>query len=150
MSRREHTAAELSDKLKRRGFPAHEITDVIERLTDTGIIDNERAARIIIRGELRKRPLGRMRLLSKLRQRRVPPGVITRCLEEMDEDWENEQCIRAVDGWFRVNTRSGHWKETLTRHLRSRGFAWDCIRKALESTNTGEGLAGESIEDDYK
>jgi regulatory protein len=150
LSRREHTAAELSDKLRRRGIPSTEITDVIERLTETGIIDNERAARIIIRGELRKRPVGRMRLLSKLSQRRVPSAVIRRCFDEMDESWEHEQCIRAIDSWFRKNTRSGRWKDALARHLRSRGFVWECIRDTLGSAKTGEGMDAENIEDDDK
>jgi len=150
LSRREHTAAELSDKLRRRGIPTIEITDVIERLTETGIIDNERAARIIIRGELRKRPVGRMRLLAKLNQRRVPSAVIKRCFDEMDEGWEHEQCIRATDSWFRKNMRSVHWKDALARHLRSRGFAWECIRDALGSAETGEGMDAENIEDDDK
>lgn len=148
LARREHTAAELGDKLRRRGIPEEEITAVLGRLTDTGVIDNERAALIIIRGELRKRPLGRMRLVSKLRQRRVPNEIITRCLSEFDETWEKEQCIRAVDRWIRTNSRSGQWREALTRHLRSRGFQWERIREALEFAGTRDVTDGEIRLDD--
>ena len=147
LGRRDHTAAELGEKLRRRGIPDKEINTVIERLTDTGIIDNERAAQTIIRGELRKRPIGRMRLMAKLRQRRVPHDLITRCLEELDESWEREQCLRAIERWFRIHSRSGHWRESLTRHLRSRGFAWDCIRRTLRFSDTMEYTDGESVSD---
>ncbi len=133
LSRREHTSGELRQKLGKRGVPEEEIERTLHRLMELGVVDDRRAAELLIQGELRKRPQGLLSLRTKLQRRGLPKAIVRECLADFDENWEEMQAREASSRWCRRRPKSGQWKEALVRHLRSRGFGWGAIRYTVES-----------------
>ena len=69
LQRREHTAFELRRKLKAKSIEDSEIDTLFVRLKELGLLDDRRAAALLVKGELRRRAVGRAVLVGRLRQR---------------------------------------------------------------------------------
>jgi regulatory protein len=134
LARRDHTAGELRQKLRVRGFTPDEIEEILPRLRDTGLVDDRRTARLLLERETAGRGTGPALLRAKLIAKGVAPGTIDECLGALTGDWELEQAKLAAARWSARHPRAGAWKEALARHLRSRGFGWGAVRNALGST----------------
>jgi len=72
LSRRDHFSRELSDKLRRKGFPADDVEAVIARCQDLGLVDDERVAERFVEVRAATRGWGPHRLAAELRKRGVP------------------------------------------------------------------------------
>jgi regulatory protein len=140
LQRREHTTFELRRKLKARGVEDSEIDVLFARLIELGYLDDRRAAWLLVKGELRKRAVGRAMLAGRLRQRGLSAEIISEVLEPFDDIWEVDQAKEAATRWLRKAQRGSDTREGLTRHLKNRGFRWSSIRIVLDcvATSTGE------------
>ena len=131
LARRDHSRAELRRKLASHGTP-DEIEDVLNRMTELGLLCDRRFAEAWVRGKATR--FGVSRLRHDLAQR----GVARETIEEaLATECGGDDLERARSVW---NTRFGTapgdpraWAKQ-ARFLQSRGFAGDVIRKLLKET----------------
>lgn len=134
LSRRPWSRKELLARLQKRSAVEGLAEKVVEGLTSSGILNDERFARAWIADRLRFRPASRSILLRDLRARGVDPdlasAVLRECLSSEDES------SAAVD--LAIKYRNSHprlQKVILARrcagYLQRRGYAWPDVREAL-------------------
>ena len=86
LSRREHSAFEIRDKLNKREFDDSEITQAIAELIKGGWLSDERFAEAYIRMRQIK-GFGPIRISIELGERGVDESIIDTYLHAGDADW---------------------------------------------------------------
>jgi regulatory protein len=127
---RPHSEAEVRRRLERAGFPPGTIDSVIDRLRDSGDLDDGAFARAWVENRMAFRPRGAAMLRAELRRRGVAPTAIEAALAELDEPeaaWTAAGHV--ADRWrsFDPTTR----RQRLYAYLQRRGFDHDTIRLVL-------------------
>jgi regulatory protein len=130
LASREHSLAELRDKLAAREFEPAEIEEALARLAREGLADDARFAEAFTASRIRKGQ-GPIRIRAELVRRGVDAEAIERCLAA-GHDWSGlarEARARrfgaALPAAFRERARQA-------RFLEYRGFTAAAIRAALE------------------
>tara|TARA_B100001939_G_C16944725_1_gene619772 strand:+ start:3014 stop:3466 length:453 start_codon:yes stop_codon:yes gene_type:complete len=131
LSRREHSVFELIQKLKKRYGPNKLINDVIIRLQESNLLDDQRFSEGYIKVRARK-GFGPRRIDAELQQRKVSEAIINQELS-MIENW-NELALLAFKkkfGNFQKDT-----KEILKAKsfLQNRGFSFEQIEFCIQET----------------
>ncbi|MEJ5358473.1 MAG: RecX family transcriptional regulator [Desulfobacterales bacterium] len=135
LSRRDHSARELSGKLERKGVEAEIVRGVIEECRRLGYIDESRSAAQLAQS-LRRRGFGMLRLRRDLLRRgllsteedRLPPGV----WDPAEEAAAALQAARKKWAALQGDEESALVRKAkLERFLRARGFSAASIREAL-------------------
>ena len=149
ISYRARTRAELTRRLRQKGFPPERIDPCLDRLESKGLIDDAAVAAAFVRDRLRHRPRGRTRLSSELRAKGVDGDLVQSAIDRVFEDesvtdrglalevaekWIERQAAatlsalagdRQSDGWERARRR-------LNGYLTRRGFRGDTLRAAID------------------
>ncbi len=94
---RMRTRRELTVKLKSRDLREDVIAEVLDRLENVGLIDDERFARQWIDERLRRRPAGQSLLRRELRKKGISGEVIEIVLEEREDGTGEAETERAYD-----------------------------------------------------
>jgi regulatory protein len=102
LSRREHSVFELTQKLKKRYGLNKLINDVIIRLQESNLLDDQRFAEAYIKVRARK-GFGPRRIDAELQQRKVSEAIINQELS-MIENW-NELALFAFKKKFSSKSR---------------------------------------------
>lgn len=92
---RARSRSELSDKLAQRGVPDEIATDLLDRFTEVGLIDDAAFARMWVEGRQRSRGLAPRALETELRRKGVSDEVAREALAELDTD-EVTEAARAL------------------------------------------------------
>ena len=112
----DRTAAEIDERLERRGIPAGERAEALVRLGRLGYLDDERVART--RAELlASRGSGDALIRDDLERRGVDADGIESALAELEPERERAARIAAERG---ISPRTA-------RYLASRGFAGETV-----------------------
>lgn len=135
LGRREHSRAELSEKLAARGFAAAEIEPALDRLQETGALDEARFAEQFIRMRLRQ-GYGPARIRSELARRGVDATAFEAELAAAEEaDADAHWAARAEDARRRRfgPELPGEYAERArqARFLERRGFSAAHIARVL-------------------
>jgi len=128
LSARAQSLGELRQKLVRRAERPEEVAPVLERLKESGFLDDRRYAETIAASRLENQGLGKARVLRDLRQRRVDSTVAEKAVEgayrEADE-------VALIEAYLRRKYRNVVFEEFLAepknlaaayRRLRTAGF----------------------------
>ncbi|MCK9984708.1 MAG: regulatory protein [Azoarcus sp.] len=129
LARREHSRAELARKLAPHGA-AEEIEDVLDRITELGLLSDHRFAEAWVRSKAAR--FGTARLRRELAQRGVGRDTIDAALdaEAVEDDVERARAVwRGKFGAAPADARE--WARQ-ARFLQGRGFGTDVIRKILK------------------
>ena len=131
LSYRPRSESEMRRYLSRRGCDEGLIGSILARLGRARLIDDEAFARYWIDNRHRFRPRGAWALRSELRQKGVANDVLTRALEDVDEDTE------ALNAATRAVRRFAHLDEATFRRrllgfLRRRGFGYQTSRQVID------------------
>ena len=125
LSRRMHTAAELRRKLRLKKFENEVITQVIQRLFELKVLNDQRFAEIFLDNLIKYKAFGYFGLKSKLMQR----GIDTRIAEELLEanlPIETEAAIAR-----KLLRKSSDSRDQLIMKLKRKGFRTQTITKVL-------------------
>jgi len=126
LSRREHSQAELLEKLARKGHAGPEIREMLEELVAAGWQSDQRFAEAFMR-DRRGRGQGPMRIQMGLRERGVGDDLVTAALAE-ESDW-GEQLRRVAERRFGIDAPDDLQEGAKRmRFLYNRGFLRDQIR----------------------
>ncbi len=86
LASREHSRRELECKLLARGYEAAILVGVLDTLTETGLLSDERMAEAYVAGRLRK-GFGPLRLRQELRERGLDDDLIGPVIDLSPGDW---------------------------------------------------------------
>lgn len=129
----DRSAKSLADALRRRGYAEPAVEAVLQRLRETGLIDDARYAKRM--AELQsKTPVGLYAFKRRLRARGISDDDAEEALSRFDADQQRDACLSAAQRLFRkyeaLPPREG--KAKLSQALARRGFPWDAVESALE------------------
>ena len=155
LSYRPRSSAEVTRRLRQKGFSQPTIDTTLERLLRAQLLDDEAFARYWISNRERFRPRGSYALRYELRQKGIADDVIDTLLGEFDEtDSAYRAAMQRLSGWQRSDqsrqTDPAKLQRRLTDYLRRRGFSYTVIRDVWErivaESDTGKPDPGEREE----
>ena len=131
------TRKELADKLAKREVPEEVATDLLDRFTEVGLIDDSAYARQWVESRHRSRGLAPRALAQELRRKGVGDEEAKEALEQIDEDDQRAAARALVDKKLRsmasldgqVATR--RLAGLLARKGYAAGLAFSVVREAL-------------------
>lgn len=130
LSRRDHSEAEVRDKLKRKRFADSQIANVIAKLKEERLLDDARFAAVYIEDTLRFKAVGPRWLTYKLAQKRVAPAIVAETLSTIySPDQEAAVIQQAVTSWQRQHRQFDALR--LSRFLLSRGFSPHLVSRTV-------------------
>jgi regulatory protein len=131
LSRREHSATELSRKLRSRDFTPSDIQTAIEALTKEGLLSNTRFTESFVHYR-RNKGMGPLRIQAELIERGISEELIEQELDITDNAWFTE--VKRVWQKHFKNKMPADFK-TKAKHMRFlqyRGFTRDQIESVFE------------------
>lgn len=130
LSRREHSAAELSRKLVQKGFEPPVVADVVARLIDTDLLSEDRYAENLARSRARK-GYGPQRIQAELQESRVPDGLIQQAISDLDWDFVAAADAARLARFGSAPPKDARDFQRQYQFLARRGFEPEQIRAAL-------------------
>jgi len=128
--------ARIRRKLTDQGYTEAAVEAVLEQMQTQGLYSDRTYAAAYCRDRLAGRPVGRVYLQQKLREKQVPAGVAAEVVAEvLDAETEKELALKAARRKWRTVRGPDERKceQKVARHLQSRGFpvglVWDAVRR---------------------
>ncbi|APU13774.1 regulatory protein RecX [Actinoalloteichus fjordicus] len=149
LTSRPRTRAELAQALVRREVDQEVIDQVLGRLDEVGLIDDQSFAEMWVRSRHTHQGLGRRALLEELRRKGVDAEVAAEAAQGLDRDVEEERARQLVrrklaasagaDERVRIRRLVG----MLARKGYSQGLAFQVVRAELAAEGTDVELLDE-------
>ncbi|WP_299034896.1 regulatory protein RecX [uncultured Pseudokineococcus sp.] len=139
--------AELATKMAAKGVEDAVAEQVLDRLTEVGLVDDVAYAGMLVRSQQEGRGLARRALLHELRQKGVDDDVARDALEDVSDEDERESAERVVARKLRATrgldraVRERRLVGVLARKGYPGGVAFAVVRAALEAEE-GQGAGG--------
>lgn len=128
---RPRSESELRERLHRRGYDADSIDKIIERLRESGLLDDLAFARFWKDNRESFRPRSRRLTALELRQKGVARGVIQQVVGDIDE--KDNAYRAALDKARRLPlTDYADFYRRLGDYLRRRGFDYEVINSTVK------------------
>lgn len=125
---RPHHSEELRKKLKLRGFSSDQIDEVIVKLTEEELLNNQQFAQNYVEELIRNKTFGFYGLKAKLMQRGIPGNEADALLKEnLSIEKETELAMKIVE------RAAGLDKIKLAQKLQRKGFRGDVISRAIRN-----------------
>jgi regulatory protein len=131
LSYRPRSEAEMRRYLQGKKIPPAIEVEVMERLTSTGLLDDQAFASYWVENRESFNPRGRHALRYELRQKGLSEETITLALEDIDEEDSAYRALINRAGRIPPLDR-GSFRKKLGSFLRRRGFSYEAINAALE------------------
>ncbi len=126
LSRREHSAFEIRDKLQKRDFDEAEIEQTIVELQQGDWLSDERFAEAYVRMRQLK-GFGPIRIAIELNERGVKEEIVEAFLDVRDESWQHTLLQQYRKKYKNKAIENYSEKAKRIRFLQYRGFALDAI-----------------------
>lgn len=131
LSRREHGARELAEKLARKGYGQLEIDEVLAECQRLGLQDDERFTESVCRARVRQ-GYGPLKIIHELQAKQIARELIDKILEQEKDNWLNH----ALAVWEKKYKNKGVLSFVelgkRQRFLAYRGFPADIIAKLIK------------------
>jgi regulatory protein len=128
---RPRSVKEVRQRLKKAQVSAEATEEVIARLKDVGLLDDEAFSKTWVESRLRASPRGRRMIEWELRRKGVSPEQITAALEDVDDV---TTALRAAEK--RLPRLAGldarERKRKLADFLARNGFGYDVVEETLQ------------------
>ena len=86
LTRREHSAKELSEKLKRKGFQSEEIDNALESCQRLNLQNDQRFVEVYVRYRIRN-GYGPLKIIQELKQKGVDSDLIHKEIKQEGPNW---------------------------------------------------------------
>lgn len=103
---RKRTVRQLSHKLSEKGFDPIAVSEVLSRLQENKLLDDEEFARAYVSEKTAIHPAGKLKMLRDLKRKGVSQEAAGRAVSELDENYE-----------FNMAFKLGQGKAQLLSHL---------------------------------
>ena len=134
LARREISVEGVRARLLDRGFARDEVESAIERLRESGALDDGRVARAYARTAITVKGRGRLRVMRELLQMGIHTDVVSEALGEVFGDVDERALIRqAMQKKLRGRPRLANQQEyaRLYQYLMRQGFSPSGVVAAL-------------------
>jgi len=147
LGRRELTAGQLRDRLRRRGCAPDDIDAALERLRKTGALDDARAARAYVRTEVVVKRRGPERIRRALRAMGVESSAAEEAVTSGYADRSTDDVLEAaLSRRLRGPIVDRAHEQRLISHLVRQGFELDRAVDAVRRRARGAGGPGDDGE----
>lgn len=142
IERRLRTRADIARRLRGRHYPVDIIEQVLDRLAEVGLVNDQAYAEAFLRDRRRFRPRSGRMLRTELRQRGVGDEEIEAAMAALAEDLDErglaaELLARRAGRWRREDPDARRRRAEAL--LRRNGFAWEVIREVLAADTHDQG-----------
>ena len=129
----ERCISEVKSKLDAWGVSYSSQQIIIDKLIDEKFIDERRYCRAFVNDKLRFNHWGRIKIQTKLREKKLPRDLIAEALENIDDDEYNNILLTLIKNKSREASNVEEYKkrEKVLRFAASRGFEPSLIMKQL-------------------
>lgn len=134
LARRELSCAELRSRLVERGYPTDQVDGAIERLRETGALDDRRVARAYARTASQVKGRGRLRVTRELQAKGIAREIVAESVAEVFGDADEGALIeRALAKKLQGGrgTTTVHERARLYQFLMRQGFTPAAVTAAL-------------------
>jgi regulatory protein len=122
---------EVRQNLNKHDVPEFVIDDVVDRLRESGLIDDEKFARQWVDNRLEFRPRSRQLLVYELRQKGISTELIDQTLVDVDDDeLAYLACVKHAHKWNDLDR--SEFNRKLSNFLARRGFTYGLIASTVE------------------
>ena len=132
LSRREHSAQELSQKLQKKGFAENDVRLAIIRLQDENLQSDERFTESFVNERVR-RGHGPIKIMHELRQKGVAEHMVENYVDIEEDQWLNLVQLQYQKKYSDMKVRDYNEWSKRARFLQGRGFTSAQIRSAIDS-----------------
>ena len=132
LSRREHSAQELSQKLQKKGFAENDVRLAIIRLQDENLQSDERFTESFVNERVR-RGHGPIKIMHELRQKGVAEHMVENYVNIEEDQWLNLVQLQYQKKYSDMKVRDYNEWSKRARFLQGRGFTSAQIRSAIDS-----------------
>lgn len=124
---REHTEKEIAAALRRSAYPEEIVAKVLEILTTSEIISDQRFASSWVRHRAKAR--GRRAIAAEMKQKGVGEAETQQALAE----WSEEEELEAAKKLAAKLQKQGKDEAHITQALMRRGYSYALIRRSLKT-----------------
>lgn len=127
---------EVRVKLKSYQLGDAEIEAILKLLQNDGFVNDERYVESFIRGKLRAKQWGKIKIRMHLLQKSLPSSLIDKYLNEVDESSFESNLQVVIDKWGRQHgeiTKENYPK--ICRYLLSKGYNYEQISRIVKTDN---------------
>jgi regulatory protein len=93
LSQRAYSAGDIKQKLFKRAQSAQDLSAVLAKLQEYGLVDDRRYSEAFASARLQNDGFGRFRVLNDLRRKRVAPGVAEKAVNQAFTGTDEQQLI---------------------------------------------------------
>ncbi len=140
LARRELSAAQVRQRLARKGHEADAIDAAVERLRTERAIDDARVALAIVRTETLVKRRGRLRVRRQVEAAGIAPDIAEQAVAEVFDDLDADALLnQALDRRLKGAALGPDPRlyARLFRHLLTQGFEADRVSAALRARRRG-------------
>jgi regulatory protein len=131
LARRDHSRAEMLQRLTRKGFAANIVDAVLAKLAAQDLLNDLKYACSWVAARVRTAPRSRRLLALELRRKGIDDATAQRALADLDDFLLALACIqRRARQWQGIDERPAQRLKIL-RHLQNKGFAPALSRAAV-------------------
>ena len=128
IARRMRSKGEIELYLKRKKVSPTLLSNILNKLSEKGLIDDKKFASSFINDRNLLKPTSRRKLILELRSKNVPGDIITEVIED-DDQQEKTNLIRIVENKRRQSKYKDDQK--LMQYLARQGFNYSDIKEVL-------------------
>lgn len=136
LSFRPRSATELRRRLREKQFPDDVVDAAVQRLVESGLVQDAEFAGMLVRDRLRFRPQGRRRLMQELRAKGVDETTAQEALDDAFEASGASELELAREAARKWRPRAGETRDAARRRLYGllarRGFGGDAVREVMD------------------
>ncbi|HRO42660.1 MAG TPA: regulatory protein RecX [Flavipsychrobacter sp.] len=135
----ERSHKEVRNKLYEIGCIKSEVEDLIVKLIEADLLNEERYARAIARGKFRMKQWGRNKIIQTLKLQGVSSYCITKALTEIDQvEYANVLKKLGEKKWQELRSERSHLnkKGKFIRYLLQKGYETDLINDFYKEIST--------------
>lgn len=133
LSKGSKTSKEMKDYLLKKGYIPAVCEYVVLKLEGYKYLNDEEYAKLFVQD--RKNIKGRLLLKQLLYQKGIAKDIIEKTLENLEQD---EEIVLMCEKYMKNKDKTNENKQKLYRHLLSRGFGYEEIKKAINIYFKGE------------
>lgn len=134
LTSKDRTVSEMQAYLDEKEFGEADVDATIERLIESGLLNDRRYAKMFVESRLRTKPLSRSHLYQQLRQHGIAQELIEEALSGAASDSDEENARLLAEKYVRqyASIDSEQRRQRVQRRLVSRGFSYETVRRAYE------------------
>ncbi len=132
LSRREHSAQELSQKLQKKGFAENDVELAIIRLQDENLQSDDRFTESFVNERVR-RGHGPIKIMHELRQKGVAEHMVENYVNVEEGQWLSLVQLQYQKKYAGMKVRDYNEWSKRARFLQGRGFTSAQIRSAIDN-----------------